>query len=310
MPLAKQLTTRTKKNRCQQLIALAEQIQPNLIVTETFPFGRRQMRFELLPLLEWAQNQPKPPVLVSSIRDILQQRPDKRIKECLEIVQQYYQKVLVHGDPEFVPLEHSFDQAAALADKLHYSGYVCPSAPVPQQRQALITVSIGGGSAGFALLDAALALYQSGYASDCQWLLICGPNMPEQRFNHYRQYAKDRLQVVRLADDFIATLGRSRVSLSLAGYNTVMDLLVAQVPSVVVPFEGKEETEQLSRALLLEKSQVLSLVREQELSADSLRQGIESVLGRKLQRPAIETKGAEHSAQLLSLWAKEHRQNG
>ena len=35
-----------KKERTQALLALCETLQPDLIVTETYPFGRRQMRFE------------------------------------------------------------------------------------------------------------------------------------------------------------------------------------------------------------------------------------------------------------------------
>ncbi|MGC3834096.1 hypothetical protein ACPSKX_07320 [Moritella viscosa] len=68
------VTDDDKKERTQALLALCETLQPDLIVTETYPFGRRQMRFELLPLLNWAKSQSNPPVLVSSIRDILQRR--------------------------------------------------------------------------------------------------------------------------------------------------------------------------------------------------------------------------------------------
>ena len=41
---------------------------------EAFPFGRRQMRFELLPLLDAIAAMTPKPLLVTSVRDILQER--------------------------------------------------------------------------------------------------------------------------------------------------------------------------------------------------------------------------------------------
>ena len=75
-----------KLSRANKLLQLCEQLQPNVIVTETYPFGRRQMRFELTPLLEWAGNQSVPPLIVSSIRDILQARSPKREDECIHLI--------------------------------------------------------------------------------------------------------------------------------------------------------------------------------------------------------------------------------
>jgi predicted glycosyltransferase len=40
-------------------------------VIELFPFGRRQMRFELLPLLEAARARSPRPWIISSVRDVL-----------------------------------------------------------------------------------------------------------------------------------------------------------------------------------------------------------------------------------------------
>ena len=54
-----------------QLLDLFEAEAPDILLTEQFPFGRTQLRFELLPLLEAAQDRPSPPWIVSSIRDVL-----------------------------------------------------------------------------------------------------------------------------------------------------------------------------------------------------------------------------------------------
>ena len=46
-----------KEDRRDRLLALFEETSPDVIVTEAFPFGRRQMRFDLLPLMEAAHAQ-------------------------------------------------------------------------------------------------------------------------------------------------------------------------------------------------------------------------------------------------------------
>ncbi|NQZ51957.1 MAG: hypothetical protein HRT95_17810, partial [Moritella sp.] len=258
-----------KKERTQALLALCETLQPDLIVTETYPFGRRQMRFELLPLLNWVKSQSNPPILVSSIRDILQRRSAVREQEYVNLVQTYYQHVLVHGDKNFYPLERSFPVAGMIADKISYSGYVCTTmenGDTSQKTRDTIVVSVGGGSIGKDILVAVMALYYSGFAADKKWLLITGPKMDSVDKAYFKALQQSNLQVVDLADDFLRALSNAYVSISRAGYNTVMDLLLTAVPAVVIPFEGEGETEQLARSEVLAEAKVLQFVKNDELS--------------------------------------------
>ena len=49
------------KARGDHLLKLYEDIQPDIVITEAYPFGRRQMRFELIPFIERAkETRPKP----------------------------------------------------------------------------------------------------------------------------------------------------------------------------------------------------------------------------------------------------------
>ena len=49
------ITDLWKQKRCEKLIGLYKSINPDILITETYPFGRRMMRFELLPLLKLAK---------------------------------------------------------------------------------------------------------------------------------------------------------------------------------------------------------------------------------------------------------------
>ena len=66
-------------------------------------------------------------------------------------------------------------------------------------------------------------------------------------------------------------LRRCRVSVSQAGYNTVLDILAARAAAVVVPFASGRETEQSLRAERLAARGVLELVRENRAVARTAR---------------------------------------
>lgn len=300
------VTDEDKKQRTQALLALCETLQPDLIVTETYPFGRRQMRFELLPLLDWTKSQRNPPILVSSIRDILQRRSTVREQEYVKLVQTYYQHVLVHGDKNFYPLERSFPVADMIADKISYSGYVCPTLinqdDAPKTRDTIV-VSVGGGSIGKDILVAVMALFNSGFAADKNWLLITGPNMDSDDKAYFKAQEAANLKVVDLADDFLTALSNAYVSISRAGYNTVMDLLLTEAPAVVIPFEGEGETEQLARSEVLAQAKVLQFVKNDELSVETLKAAINNAVERTAEKVNIDNQGANKSAKLLIEWA-------
>lgn len=311
-----ELTEIDKSARVNQLIALCERLQPDLIVTETYPFGRRQMRFELIPLLNWVAAQPRSVVLVSSIRDILQRRSEKREQECLALIDQFYQHVLVHGDERFFPLSKSFPPAREITDKIDYSGYVCPQleSTVETERHTnfeqpggKIIVSIGGGSVGKEILQAALSLYQSGFANHWQWLLITGPNMADKDKAYFREQTESlaNVEATGLADNFLEQLNAADLSISMAGYNTLMDIFITQVPSVVVPFEGSGETEQITRAKELAAKNVVQVVSEAQLDSEHLAQAMKLAIGDKQGKLQIDNQGALNSAKTLIQWAQQ-----
>jgi predicted glycosyltransferase len=95
-------------------------------------------------------------------------------------------------------------------------------------------------------------------------------------------------------------LHRCRVSVSQAGYNTALDIIAARAHCVLVPFAAGGENEQLIRAEALAERGIGELVREAELSPQSLA----AAIGRAASRPpatiALDTAGARRSAQSIA----------
>ena len=95
-----------EERRRDILLEAFETIRPDTLLIESFPFGRRRFRFELLPLLEAAAG--RIPV-AASVRDILVRKDDpKRTQSIVDIVNRYFDAVIVHGDPAVATLGDSF----------------------------------------------------------------------------------------------------------------------------------------------------------------------------------------------------------
>jgi len=149
-----------REERRKLLLAEVGSTRPAAVVFETFPFGRRALQFELLPLIEKIASMEPRPLVVASIRDILQRRRNpEREREALELARRSFDAVLVHGDRRFIRLEETFPFASELDIPVHYTGFVAPSEPVPLPRageRCEIVISGGGGAVGFQLMRAAI----------------------------------------------------------------------------------------------------------------------------------------------------------
>jgi predicted glycosyltransferase len=66
-----------KRDRAGELLDAWRASRADALLIELFPFGRRQMRFELLPLLEDATRLAPRPLVVCSVRDQIQSRPER-----------------------------------------------------------------------------------------------------------------------------------------------------------------------------------------------------------------------------------------
>ena len=319
---------RLRERRRAALLAILEAVRPDAIVLEGFPFARRAFRFELDPLLEAVRAAPRRLPVICSVRDIVVVRNDpQRHREIVDRVRRDIDRILVHGDPALIPFDASFPPAPDIADRLVYTGYVAQ--PVtPRLRAAKgraevrssadfaavpcgeILVSAGGGAAGKALLETALAARRAGCLAHLPWRIITGTNLPDGDVAALRASAPAGVRIERFRHDFAMLLRACRVSVSQAGYNTVLDLLAARARAVLVPFAAGRETEQPLRAERLAALGAAELVRETELSAAVLSAAIERAAARPRPSLVIDTGGAWRSAQVIAHMIGAHELAG
>ena len=294
-----------REGRRETLLAAFARTRPDAVIIEGFPFARRAFRFELEPLIAAVRGARPRPLLLCSLRDIVVMRDDpERHRDIVLRVRRDFDAVLVHGDPALIPLDSSFPAAPEIADRVIYTGYVYATAGPPGPAAASgggeVVVSAGGGAAGHALLKAALAARRSGCLADLPWRLITGTNLPDADFAALGTDLPDRVAVERFCYNFVGLLRGCRVSLRQAGYNTALDILAARARAVLVPFAAGRETEQPMRAERLAALGAVELVREDELSPQSIAAAIERAASREPAIVAIDTGGAVSSARLIA----------
>ncbi|KAA0968996.1 glycosyl transferase family 28 [Aureimonas fodinaquatilis] len=282
--------------RQQTVLAEFERFQPDVLITETFPFGRRQLAQEFHSLLQVAKNRQNPPAILASVRDILNppSRPEKA-ERADRLLDEFYDGVLVHGDELTTPLQLSWPVGEKLAGLLRYTGYInraaaCETSPVPTNE---VVVSGGGGVAGLPLFEAAIA---AGASDDVRgWRILIGDTVPEAQFATLVAKAGAGVVVERARPDFRQLLAGAAASISQAGYNTMLDLAVSKVPAILVPFAAQGEEEQTLRAQGAAKAGVAVMLKGEELTAEGLLAAVDEAIALPPRLSSLSLNGIERS---------------
>ncbi len=310
--------------RRDRLQALLAEHDPALVLLELFPFGRHALAGELGPLLlavadDRARRGGRAPRVAVSLRDIVVTKRNAAWYETavVAIVRQWIDRVLVHGSPDVIPLGRSFGLADRLGDRLVYTGYVGPDADGPAEATPTgeVVVSGGGGRVAAPLLAAALAARPLCPAAAARpWRLVTGPYLHASSRAELEAMARaagaheGRAAVIveTFRDDFPGLLRKAALSVSQAGYNTVLEILASGVPAVVVPYEGSGDEQPLRARLLAERGLLLS-VPEPELTPERLARAMHAALTTPgFPAPArFDLGGAARSAEILGALVDE-----
>ncbi|MCG3163165.1 MAG: hypothetical protein JMDDDDMK_04548 [Acidobacteria bacterium] len=282
---------------------------PDVLLIELFPFGRKKFNFELLPLLAHARDARPEVKIVCSLRDILVRRPDQARYEAevCAVMNQYFDLLLVHADPRLQRLEETFGSVDRLNCAVRYTGYVAqPSHDKPKPRvetDPLIVVSIGGGRVGHELIVCALDA-ETRLSAPHRLHILTGPHMPDEQFESLRRRVEGLSHVIlqRHTTQFLTCLRQADLSISMAGYNTCMDILSSGVRALVWPFNEHENDEQTRRARKLEGLGCVSMLDPARLEPDYLAAEIVRCLSLPPPSPsfALDLQGAPRTAELLA----------
>jgi predicted glycosyltransferase len=107
--------------------------------------------------------------------------------------------------------------------------------------------------------------------------------MPATDYQRLSALAGGNVQIERFTPDFVSYLAAADLSVSMAGYNTCMDIISARIPALVWPFDVNRE--QRMRAKRLARMGALTVLRDQDLEPTRLA----TLMAQTLQRPYQQT---------------------
>lgn len=313
-----------KQRRVAQILATFERWQPDVVVIELYPFGRKKFSFELLPLLARIRLTSPKTQVVCSLRDILVSRPDPGSYETqvCDILNRYFDRLLIHADPHFQRLEESFGSVAKIKIPIDYTGYVAQSEGEQstedsvdggeeialQEELPLILASIGGGRVGYELLATTVEASALLHASwPHQLLVFAGPYMADEQFARLQSMAAQQPHIIvsRYTTRFLAYMGRATLSISMAGYNTCVNVLTTGVRALLLPFTGGDNNEQMMRANKLAEGGVVTVLQPDDLQPQRLQEIIVQALGAQPATGILSTDGVAQTRAILVALANE-----
>ncbi len=301
-------TVRTERRRCLHRI-LAEEA-PDIFLVELYPIGRRAFRFELDPLLAAIAAGDLPACkVVCSVRDILVEKK-KEVEyhgRAVRVLNQSFDALLVHADPRLVRLEETFRQLADVKIPVHYTGYVAtretPISDVAAWRrsrgigsgQRLVLASAGGGAVGFDLLRAVTQAVKRLQNHERVILhAFTGPFMPPDQSAALAKLAGPALRLASFSSEFGAWLQAADASVSMAGYNTCMNILATGAKALVYPFG--QNREQGMRARRLAARGALGVLTAPDLAPERLAERLLETFEWQPAPPGIDLDGAAQTA--------------
>lgn len=242
--------------------------EPDLFVVDKVPRG---FLGELLPTLQRLRDHPSTRVVLG-LREVLD-HPEQAIREwqsmgSTEAVAEFYDAVWVYGDAAVYDLASEYQLPAAVRDKMTFTGYLShgrlrateQSAGTPTEGGAdpYVLCLVGGGQDG---VDLARSFLRSPMPAGHRGVLLTGPFMSER---HRRQLDRMQQSVDQLTvRDFVAgaddLIDGAAAVVSMAGYNTVCELMAAGHPTLLVP-RVSPRAEQLVRAERLAEFGAVDLI--------------------------------------------------
>ena len=264
---------------------------PDLFIIDRHPYGVHQELRE--PLARLRRTHPAARVVLG-LREVLDtpatvQREWDELGEA-DTLRRLIDEVWVYGDAAVHDLSATGEAPPALEERMHYTGYLAHGRDIAEPRdgseassalagnaldpEPFILTTAGGGSDGINLLRAAAeARVPDGY----RHVVVTGPQLDAALFHQVAQAAGPRTVVRRSWPGMSRHIQQAAAVVSMAGYNTVSEILASDTPALLVPRETPR-LEQFIRATALKEAGAVDLLRVTDLSAAALENRLTELL--------------------------------
>jgi len=288
--------------RMTMLRDIAQAYRPNVFLVDHAPQG---LKGEALPALAMLRATQPECLRVLGLRDIIDagsliQRTWAQ-EGVYETLEHGYDLILVYGSQQLYDIGEEYALPATVERRVRYCGYLdrmeetCPTdeaTPTDLHLLALrhallppvdrlVVLTAGGGGDGFPLMRAYLLGLQQLPSIPFVSVLVTGPLMDadEQRELHElaATFPVEKVRIESFLPDPLPLLSAADLVVSMAGYNTICELLALRQRVLLVP-RATPRQEQLIRASLLARQGLAHMLHPEQVTPERLMDSVQQSL--------------------------------
>ena len=317
-----QLFGLTKGYREALIMKLIEEQRPDVLLVDHAPCG---MNGELLSTLALIRNELPQTRTVLGLRDILDSPATVQRswaeQDVHALIEHAYDDVFVYGSERLFDVVSAYGLSRAVAQRVKYCGYVLGRSRAEQlsalattgvcwdvERAAgrpVVLVTAGGGGDGHFLMHSYLKGLCAGAENEFFSVIVTGPLMPAEQSAalHSAITGRRDVQIVTYTTELVPSIAGAELVVSMAGYNTSVELLAARKKAILVPRSVPREEQKL-RAGLLARLGLCECVPADERLASSLAEQVPAALAAPVPHErlwgSVDLQGAERIAAELT----------
>jgi predicted glycosyltransferase len=297
--------------RRDAMIRVFERLKPRVVAIDNFPFTQHGLRGEVLPLVERARNGVYGESLVVCMTDGIllggSAKEESRADTAAELLDRYFDMVVVQSDPVFARIEEFFQPRNTLHTPLYHTGFVTREpTPMPARDDVTldtILVSAGDGEFGGSLYRAAIEAHKILRPTlPMPMKIVAGDLLPEDEWQELLVLGDNvrDLTIERSVPDLRAEMDGASWCVSQCGYNTAVNAIQTRTPSLFVPAGNGRRQEQLVRAQRLVYWGAGRLLMPHHLNGVSLANEIQQLTKFEPRKIYFDLNGAANAAHLIS----------
>ena len=246
--------------------------KPKVVVIEGFPFCRHQFAFEYFSYMNECKK--RGIKLLCSIRDYPWDEPhDGGVQDWIAttqnlVIENYFEKILVHGDNSILPLmsdrvkmTNTAELVRELSHKLYYTGYVADdSLKKHENKNNIVYVSLGFNK------EEVLTIFKrflttAGKFPDLTFVMP----MANVYLENIKNVKKGNIILTDYIEDLASKISDCRLFITYGGYNSTMEVLQTQCPTILIPRQNGQKLEQSIRAYACEHLNCFKICNPNEL---------------------------------------------
>lgn len=296
------------RKRQKIILSTYKTFQPDVLITEAFPFGKIQFLGDLLPVLKLIKKSTKKILLLCSHRDIIEPSTSKKTlmqQFSAKMINEIYDGILVHGDEKLIPFEVTCPQIKKLSKPIFHTGYVTDLLYQPKiQRSKLkkVLLSAGAGKIAHPFIHKILNAYlKYGFGEGISLNIIAGPLYPTNQFNTLKRLVSNHPEITlyHSVESLIEFYKSARLSISLGGYNTTMEIIASGVPALISPYYNQTNQEQKIRTSILNNKKLIKIMDYKQMDEKQIAQFVVEALQHKTSNPKVDLDGAAKTRKII-----------